>query len=228
MARAETDISEPKKVKLRISAQDLKKARGGEGDDAKSQNRLKSKDRHRARILKTLNNVKHIAEIGVWRGRFSKTLLDTFDPEKLYLIDPWTAGAETENFEATFAASPKTNLDDMFAEVQSQFKSEINAGQIELRRMFPEQALKGFFDQSLDLIYVDWDHSYENVTNDLALCFKAIKLGGFIMLDGYDLRRDEGNGVIRAVNEFLGQNSTHVRIYAMQGSQICLQRQPED
>ena len=47
------------------------------------------KDALRREMLKTMPHGKLSIEIGVWRGEFSRILLDELKPSKLCLIDPW-------------------------------------------------------------------------------------------------------------------------------------------
>ncbi len=55
-----------------------------------------------------------------------------------------------------------------------------------------------FANGSLDFVYIDADHSYESVKEDIATWLPKIKAGGFI--GGHDYT-PEGEGVMRAVNE---------------------------
>jgi predicted O-methyltransferase YrrM len=50
-----------------------------------------------------------------------------------------------------------------------------------------------------DFIYIDGDHSYEQVLRDLNNSFKVLKVGGCILVDDYAWIKDT---VRRAVNDF--------------------------
>jgi len=52
----------------------------------------------------------------------------------------------------------------------------------------------------LDFVYIDGDHSYENVKLDLNLWYPKLKLYG--VLGGDDYGHISGRGVVKAVNEF--------------------------
>jgi hypothetical protein len=55
-------------------------------------------------------------------------------------------------------------------------------------------------DNYFNYAYIDADHSYEAVKNDLQKCYQKVKNGGFIM--GHDYITPRFDGVVRAVNEF--------------------------
>jgi len=58
-------------------------------------------------------------------------------------------------------------------------------------------ASKLYTDNSIDFIYIDASHDYENVKNDLIHWYPKVKIGGVIA--GHDYYREE---VKRAVDEF--------------------------
>ena len=63
-------------------------------------------------------------------------------------------------------------------------------------------AVKRFLDNSLDLVYVDADHEYESVKEDINNWLPKIKKGGFIA--GHDFY-GVNNGVEQAVIETIGK-----------------------
>jgi len=63
------------------------------------------------------------------------------------------------------------------------------------------QAAGDIADASLDFVYIDADHSFESVTEDIQLWLPKLKPGSFI--GGHDYRETDP-GVVRAVDEVLG------------------------
>jgi len=96
------------------------------------------------------------AEIGVWRGNFSKRILSVTQPSKLYLIDPWM-------FQPSFGDSAfggtvvknQTEMDRMHADVADAFRGD---GRVEIIRATSEAALDVFADGFLDWVYIDGNH----------------------------------------------------------------------
>jgi predicted O-methyltransferase YrrM len=69
-------------------------------------------------------------------------------------------------------------------------------------------------DDSLDLIFIDGDHTYEGALADITIAWRKLRPGGWML--GHDcfvpevaatmiVRDNEPNGVQRAVIEFLGR-----------------------
>lgn len=186
--------------------------------------KMDRKDGIRKRVLARLGGVETIVEIGVWRGRFSNVLLNTMKPKKLYLVDPWAATTEDEAEDALTTAKNAAQMEQICSSVQNRFSDQIASGQVEILRDYSANALKTFKDGSIDLVYIDGDHTYEGVKLDLDLAWQKIKPSGYIMLDDYHRRGWWGDGVLRAVHEFIGQQSASLRIQDVLGAQIALQK----
>jgi cephalosporin hydroxylase len=144
-------------------------------------------------------------------------------PEKLVLIDPWAHIEDDSHAEAFVGRTGKTKMDRIFDGVVKKFETEIAAGQVALIRDFSVPALAQFTDQSISFAYVDGDHSYEGVSADLAALFPKMKRGGIMAFDDYHRRGWWGDGVIRAINEFLGAHPRDLRIRAVVGAQIAIE-----
>ena len=65
------------------------------------------------------------------------------------------------------------------------------------------EAANQFEDGSIDFVYIDAAHDYENVKRDLLAWMPKVKPGGFI--SGHDYRYDSGIQVYEAVNELFAQ-----------------------
>ena len=65
-----------------------------------------------------------------------------------------------------------------------------------------------FDDNSIDAIYIDGDHSYEGVINDLDLYYPKVKKNGLILLDDYK----NFKGVKKAVDEFCNKKNIKGKI----------------
>ena len=72
------------------------------------------------------------------------------------------------------------------------FRIKVQIGRVE--------ASKDFSDASLDFVYIDGDHSYESVKQDLNSWYPKLKKFG--VMCGDDYAHITGRGVVEAVNEF--------------------------
>lgn len=127
-------------------------------------------------------------EIGVDRGASSEYLLNSIPNLKLYGIDPyvdyqdwwgWVSWSETSYIEMR-------NRLDKFDE------------RFVLVRKTSDNAAAQFEDESLDFVFIDGIHTYEQVTLDCKNYYSKVKKGGFFC--GHDYTSVEGVGV--AVREF--------------------------
>jgi hypothetical protein len=135
-----------------------------------------------------------IAELGVFKGDFSRILFETINPKSLYLVDVFSGviGPGDKNGE-NFAPNPQVNI----------------------VRSYSHDFLNSLEDQYLDAVYIDADHSYEAVKNDLSLSIKKVKSGGFIM--GHDYHKNIFPSVVQAVDEFCKENSLFIKYLTEDG-----------
>lgn len=135
-------------------------------------------------------------EIGVLRGEFSKTILNNWGG-KLYMVDVW------RNIENYVDKNNHSEIEKIYSdciENTSEF-----AHRSFMLRMDSNEAVNLFNDNSLDFVYIDANHSYDGVLNDLKLWYPKVKEGGLI--SGHDyLLTDWYNG------EFL-ENQKDKNIY---------------
>ncbi len=117
-------------------------------------------------------------EIGVYRGRFAEKILERWQGEQLWLVDPWR------------------HLDDYLDSYnRSDARSERNlaaarrrlsrwAARVEWLRERSEEAAACFPGEFFDFIYIDANHSYQHVSRDLRLWFPKLRVGG--LFAGHD------------------------------------------
>jgi len=143
-----------------------------------------------------------MAEIGVARGEFSRVLIDTCSPTRLHMIDPWRH--QTDAHLASDSNNPdQLEQDRRFAQVSADFARELESGQAVLSRAFSHEAAEAIEDGSLDMVYVDGDHSYDGVMRDLEAFASKLRPGGVIMGHDYTWHARVEFGVVPAVNDFV-------------------------
>lgn len=141
-----------------------------------------------------------VAEIGVQGGGYADFILRKTRPAKLFLIDCWA------HQDPTVYDDPEANVSDpqqeeLYQVTKRRFKHEKS---VEIIRAFSKDAAQQFADESLDWVYIDANHGYEAVKEDLGLWWSKVKPGG--ILSGHDYAVRPGFGVVQAVNEFLVQH----------------------
>jgi hypothetical protein len=150
-----------------------------------------------------------VAEIGVDLGDFSETILALNRPRELHLIDPWTVESGEYRQRHTPGTVPpiesprKLDTVARYPFVRDRFASDIAGGLVVLHRANSEVAGAEFPDRFFDWVYIDGNHSYQFVRQDLEIYHRKLKRGGFIVCDDYHHAGFWDDGVTRAVDEFI-------------------------
>ena len=148
------------------------------------------------------NNYQYCVEIGVQRGDFAIKLLQASCIKKLFLIDSWQYIKDYHDI----ANVHNDTQQQIYSDVCNKFKDN---NKVEIIKDFSIEASHRFEDNFFDFIYLDADHSYEGVKNDLLHWFPKLKKTGILSGHDYlDGTIDAGNfGVKSAVDEFCKKNN---------------------
>jgi hypothetical protein len=119
------------------------------------------------------------AEIGVGWGRNSEFFLQNLPIKTLYCIDPWEP-YDGPNKGSIFATKEKAN--EHYREAMKRLKPFKDKAVI--LEMTSKEASEQVEDNSLDFIFIDGDHSYDAVINDLNLWWPKVKVSG--VFSGHD------------------------------------------
>jgi len=140
------------------------------------------------------------AELGVFTGSFSEKIKSLLNPQKLYLVDIFhgvmgSGDVNGEHFQFI-------NLNDSFDNLTHRYSTD---PKIKIVKSTTIEFLNSVNDDYLDAVYIDADHSYEAVKQDLNLSFRKVRENGFIM--GHDYEENEFPGVVQAVDEFCDEHN---------------------
>lgn len=139
-------------------------------------------------------------EIGVQTGYYSHILLKRSQLSKVHSVDPWKS----------FASKDYVDIANMPARVQqviyhfAKWLLSFHGSRSQIVRRTSAEAAPMFADNSLDFIYIDANHAYEAVREDLHLWWPKLRKGGiFAGHDFFDGHVSTGLfGVKKAVEEF--------------------------
>lgn len=115
------------------------------------------------------------AEIGVYRGSYSRSLLTYCPGLKLYGIDSWADYRGYENYEPN-------DILDAYAKAQESVKGF----DCKLIKGWSNEVVRQFDDESLNFVFIDGDHTYEHVVEDIALWSKKVRKGGIVYGHDFD------------------------------------------
>jgi len=140
-------------------------------------------------------NYKIGVEIGVNNGENLFSLLDKGNKKlKMYGVDPYKVQEENTLYEK--------NIDEKYDDVdlaglkRQVLKESLKYPNLEILVDTSDNASKQFDKESIDFVFIDGDHSYESVKNDIKCWEPKVKEEGLIM--GHDYNWGD---VARAVGE---------------------------
>lgn len=163
-----------------------------------------------------------IAELGVFKGEFSKKIDEICQPKELVLIDIWVGDRV---YSGDVDGNHKNGNKEYYtADQVYKIALENTKNCKSTIRIIKDttEVLKTFEDNTFDMIYIDADHSYNGVKKDLEMSIKKVKNGGYIMGHDYEQNFDKTNnvynhGVKKAVDEFCEKYGQEVFCKGMDG-----------
>jgi predicted O-methyltransferase YrrM len=141
-------------------------------------------------------------EVGTWLGQSASFMAVEIANSKknidFYCVDTWEGSEEHQNDERI----TKNKLFETFLNNIEPVKEYIIP-----MRMRSDEACNHFKDESLDFVFIDANHEYEQVKKDLQLWYPKVKKGGFFC--GHDYHPTWA-GVVKAVNEWSIENNIEI------------------
>jgi len=135
----------------------------------------------------------HFVEVGVWKGRgaayMATEIINSGKKIKFDCVDNW----EYSDLQKDIPENLYENLYETFLENVKPVKHMINP-----IKLLSHDASKLYENNSLDFVFIDAAHDYENVKRDIESWLPKIKVGGILAGHDYETSID---GVKRAVDE---------------------------
>jgi hypothetical protein len=116
-------------------------------------------------------------EVGSFKGEYAKEILSCWDG-KLYLVDVWRELDIKEYHDLTNQVNYKSIMADCFDNIKD------NEDRCFMIRAKSEHAVDLFEDESLDFVYIDANHKYDAIKQDIELWFPKVRKGGIV--SGHD------------------------------------------
>jgi len=167
-------------------------------------------------ILEYLPPQSRGVEIGVWKGEFSRIINNKLNPEVLYLCDPWLFTPQhPDRWYGGTQATSQEDMDKIHENVANTFSNNSN---VRIIKDLSTNLLKHIEPGSLDWTYIDGDHSYEAVLEDLNISYQLIKAQGYITGDDFD----NGNAIHQALDTFVDQYKDQIKLASVENRQFIL------
>lgn len=115
------------------------------------------------------------AEVGVYRGLYSRYLCKYCPGLKLYSIDSWAAYKGYKDYD-----------DNDIVDAKREAEERTKGYDCTLIQGWSNEVVKQFDDESLDFVFIDGNHAYEYVVEDIALWSKKVRKGGIVYGHDFD------------------------------------------
>jgi len=168
---------------------------------------MRAIDQRAGAILRRLKPGAALAEVGVLIGALSELILrQRPDVTLLLMVDNWqTVDQQPAAYKATRDIHALHSDPARVAShrAQAEARAALFPGRARIMAMESAAAAQLVPDHSLDLVFIDADHSFEGVSIDIAAWLPKLRAGGWI--GGHDYRNPDPAfrfGVDRAVDEW--------------------------
>jgi hypothetical protein len=155
------------------------------------------------------NNYKKVLEVGCAYGFHTKQVISNTDIESYTMVDPYVPYSNdvfSDSVQNVYRDGSETMTNfDQFLNIVMEEISDYKEKITHIRKPSIEAA-KEVEDGSLDGIFVDGDHSYSAVKEDLQAWWPKLQVGGTLCGDDYWMA-----DVARAVHEFASENGLEVK-----------------
>lgn len=133
---------------------------------------------------------RHGAEVGVREGMYSEVICKAIPNVSLLCVDRWAPFPGHTDLDRL--PEPLMFLDEA--------KKRLSAYNVNFIRAASMDAVKDVPDGSLDFVYIDANHTFDFVMQDIIEWGKRVRIGG--MISGHDYFRCKGFGVVPAVDVY--------------------------
>lgn len=138
-------------------------------------------------------------EIGVAEANYSVVLLDNIPGLKLHLVDPW------EKYSGNQRGGGNEKQHGNYKIMTDKLMPYGKDHKIVVYRKISMEAVREFEDESLDFVYIDGNHNFDYVMEDLVAWGRKVKVGGII--SGHDYYHFTESGVVEAVDAYIKGNN---------------------
>ena len=153
--------------------------------------------------FKDVIGIKNILEIGSYEGRSAIFFLNNFIYSNIHCIDTWSGSDEHDNFDFTVI---EKNFD--FNTLTFQSNNRLKKFKMNSNEFFLSNSKK------YDLIFVDGDHSSDQVKIDIENSWKVLNKGGYLILDDYmwwfykDLKKNPSSSINNFIVDHISEISS--------------------
>lgn len=152
--------------------------------------------------LGTLNTV---VEVGTYQGAFADIIIGRTNPTNFYAVDPLRLFPGMNSNPGV-----EFNSQDKLDRLAGAVSARLNRHGHTLIRETSDVASQSFEDNSIDLVYLDADHSFDGCSADIDYWYPKVRQGGILAGHDYcDGNPQKGHvyGVIQAVAQLVDEHN---------------------
>ncbi len=143
-----------------------------------------------------------VAELGIFCGDLSHEVLHRCRPSRLYLVDTW----QGEAFPGDKDGRNIRHVEDMVSPYRKLLAEHLaRRPEVTLMRGRSVDCLGQMSNGTLDAVYIDTTHAYEDTAALLAISWEKVRPGGVILGHGYDCE-----SVSSAVHDFCASHRVNL------------------
>jgi hypothetical protein len=149
-----------------------------------------------------------MAEIGVWAGGTCSRILAARQDVQMVLVDPWRAADPGSSYAKSGSLNASRDHERQYLRCMRRLRR--HRGRITVHRMVSTEAAKRVPVASLDLVFIDGDHSYDGLIGDWRAWNPLVGRGGLVCL--HDSRSTperpiDDAGSVRATREVISRDA---------------------
>ncbi len=145
-------------------------------------------------MCSNIKNISKMAEIGSYIGESTEVFAQNFSNSIIHCVDPWQPGYDTNDF----ASIDMDSVESEFDKRMKRYDNIVKIKKTSVDASFDYE--NGYF----DFVYIDANHTYNAVREDIEKWLPKIKNNGYIGFHDYD-----NPDVRRAVTEKFGNAEHH-------------------
>ena len=131
-------------------------------------------------LMRSLPDGASVCEVGVWKGEFSEKMMSACPNIGSYiLVDPWR---HLQDWNKPFNL-PQSEMDTVYDEAMRRVEPFKDRVRVIRKKSF--EAAKSIPDSSLDIVYIDGDHTCRGIVTDLIAWWPKVRPGGILGGDDF-------------------------------------------
>ena len=133
--------------------------------------------------------IKKAVEVGTYKGKFAEVLCNFIPDLDLTVVDAWKVYGGYKDY----------GENDLENEAYKQTCERAGKKGFKIVKGWSNEVVNQFADESLDYVFIDGNHDFEHVVEDVSIWSKKVKTGGIVSGHDFFKNHRKNFGVIEAI-----------------------------